>query len=225
MAHDSMQEQVAFVPRVELSTRMYSQYGFRPDVAGKIYESSYCSTWRSIYADELEEDPTRKQLIPVLRDHTRRRDRFVIRRKSAQTEERDSTTNSHSVSVDISIPMMRGERTTPRISSPGGMLQELHEELFFDTPDDLDRDLRTEPSTTTRMRWGVCTSASSIVCEVEHGDVSVRETEKMLGELVHAKRATRGRKSHLLETWSKLLLPHRSAPELDRTARPRIKRG
>jgi predicted NUDIX family phosphoesterase len=198
---DSMQEQAAFVPRIELENLEVLAHGFRPDPERVIYDKlvrHVAFARRGL----LEEDPTRKQLIPycVL---TNGADVFVMRRKSAQTEARLHDKLSFGVGGHINPDDARKNDTKDVIH--GGMLQELHEELFV--PDELHPryvgTLNDDTNEVGRVHLGVV-----YVCEAPRDAVSVRETEKMVGEWYGPDALEAA--SERLETWSQLLLPHRA---------------
>ncbi|MGM0556198.1 MAG: hypothetical protein ACQEVA_07450 [Myxococcota bacterium] len=198
---DSMQEQAAFVPRVELENLDVLEHGFRPDPEGIVYDKLVKHVAFARRGD-LEQDPTRKQLIPycVL---THGSDVFVMRRKSAQTEARLHDKLSFGVGGHINPDDARKNAADDVVQ--GGMLQELHEELFV--PDDLEPryagTLNDDSNEVGRVHLGVV-----YVCEAPRDAVSVRETDKMVGEWYSPHDLEDA--SNRLETWSQLLLPHRS---------------
>lgn len=198
---DSMNEQAAFVPRIELEGLDVLEHGFRADPDRLAYEKlvKYVSFARR---GELEEDPSRKQLIPYC-VMTNGADVFVLRRKNAQTEARLHDKLSFGVGGHINPEDARKNDAEDVIQ--GGMLQELHEELNVEanvTPSYVGT-LNDDSNAVGRVHLGLV-----YMCETPRDAVSVRETEKMAGEWYSPDELDAV--ADRLETWSQLLLPHRS---------------
>lgn len=198
---DKMEEQAAFVPRLELENLGVLIRGFRSDPRGEIYEKLIKHVAFARRGD-LEEDATRKQLIPYC-VITNGPDVFVLRRKSAQTEARLHDKLSFGIGGHINPDDARKNSAADVIQ--GGMLQELGEELFVDAdiaPTYVGT-LNDDSNDVGRVHLGLV-----YICEAPRDAVSVRETEKMSGQWYTPDELEKA--SERLETWSQLLLPHRS---------------
>jgi predicted NUDIX family phosphoesterase len=198
---DKMDEQAAFVPRLELEDIGVLEHGFRPDPDADVYARLVKHVAFDRRGD-LEDDPTRKQLIPYC-VVTSGSEVFVLRRRTAQTEARLHDKLSFGVGGHINPGDARANDADDIIE--GGMLQELGEELFVES--DVDPlyvgTLNDDSNEVGRVHLGLV-----YVCRVPREAVSVRETEKMVGEWYTRDQleAVQDR----LETWSRLLLPHSS---------------
>ena len=198
---DKMDEQAAFVPRIALENLGVLEHGFRADPDGEIYAKLV----RHVAFDrrgDLEQDPSRKQLIPYC-VVTHGAEIFVMRRKSAQTEARLHDKLSFGVGGHINPGDARRHGVDDVVQ--GGMLQELGEELHIDA--DIQPayvgTLNDDSNEVGRVHLGVV-----YTCEAPRDAVSVRETDKMEGDWYGPDQLEAA--SDRLETWSQLLLPDRA---------------
>ena len=191
---DSMREIVLFVERTDLEDWGGLSHGFKADLNDTYHRisSKHAFAARSV----LEEDPTRKQIIPyvVISDGVRL---YVTARKKAQTEARLHGKLSIGVGGHISEDDVRGESDIIR----AGMMRELHEELRLDctAKPEFQGFLNDDSNSVGQVHLGAVFFA---IASPE--SVTVRETLKMDGfwmsiDEIMAERAR-------LETWSSLVL-------------------
>lgn len=190
-------ERVAFVPRSDLQSDEWLERGFHPDPDREAYDRLR----RSVQfgpRPELEEDPSRKQLIPyvVVRapEHS---ELFTMRRREAQTEQR----LHHKISIGAGGHITESIESDADDPVRSGMERELHEELAV--PEDTDVEYRgllnDDSNDVGRVHLGLIFTARP-----PSRDVAVVETEKMVGEWRDVDELERDRER--LESWSQLLL-------------------
>ncbi len=191
---DAMDEVVAWIPRGVLESSEQALHGFSPATAGFLDEVFANAQWSA--RRDLEEDPSRKQVIPyvlVIGD----RGVWTMRRKSAQTEARLHGKGSFGVGGHVEE---QGDGFLDR-----GMRRELEEEVVIDGDSDFPLKfvgtLNDDTNPVGSVHLGFV-----FVALVGDRDVAIRETEKMEGFWTPADEleALEGP----LETWSELLVPH-----------------
>ncbi len=191
---DSMREVVLFVERKHLEDWGCLEHGFRVDSNGTYQRisSKHAFAARSV----LEEDPTRKQIIPyvVISDGVRF---YVTARKKAQTEARLHGKLSIGVGGHISEVDVRDESDTIR----AGMMRELHEELRIDCTanPEFRGFLNDDTNPVGQVHLGAVFFAIA-----SSENIAVRETLKMEGFWMSVDDILAERDR--LETWSSLVL-------------------
>ena len=193
----AMLAHIAYVERSSLSTFALPERGFMADPDARLY-SALGATVAFAPRGPLEEDPSRKQLIPyiVLGDARRV---FVTRRTRAQTEAR--LHDKMSLGVGGHLEPTDGDASD---LIHAGAVRELLEELVL--PEDLAAHL---------LYRGVINDDTSDVGSVHLGvvysleipdttNVSVREVDKMLGSWMTHDEI--GAYAPRLESWSTMLL-------------------
>ena len=196
-SNPAMLAHIAYVERSSLSTFALPERGFMADPDAQLYAALGAQV---AFAPRgpLEEDPSRKQLIPyiVLGDAERV---FVTRRTRAQTEAR--LHDKMSFGVGGHLETIDGDASD---LIHAGAVRELLEELAL--PDDL---------ATHLVYRGVINDDTSEVGSVHLGvvyslevpgatDVSVREVDKMVGSWMTHDEV--GAHAPRLESWSAMLL-------------------
>lgn len=194
-AMQARNELIAYVPRQLLDEQRWLVHGFLEDPQGLIHET-LGSAVAFAPRGPLEDDPSRKQIIPYVVVHNRAGQIFTLQRKRAQTEARLHDKLSFGVGGHIEhIDQGAGHLIDE------GMRRELHEELQIEGP--------------YRVSYrGILNDDSNAVGQVHLGAiytctaevVAVGEVDKMEGRwwTLDELRAASGR----LETWSALLLDH-----------------
>lgn len=191
---DSMREVVLFVERKDLEGWGCFDHGFHADSNGTYQRitSKHAFAERSA----LEEDPTRKQIIPyvVISDGIRF---FVTARKKAQTEARLHGKLSIGVGGHIGEIDVRDESDIIR----AGMMRELHEELRIDCTanPEFQGFLNDDTNPVGQVHLGAVFFAIA-----SSENISVRETLKMEGFWMDVDEIMAERDR--LETWSSLVL-------------------
>jgi len=190
-------ERVAFVPRGEIADDRWLDRGFHLDPDRDAYN---CLRRAIQFAPrpELEEEPSRKQLIPYVLVRAPGGSEFLtMRRRSAQSEQR----LHHKISIGAGGHITESIDTDAPDALRSGMRRELHEELSV--PDGTDVEYRgllnDDSSDVGRVHLGLVFTARP-----PSRDVTVVETEKMAGEWRDLDGLEDDREQ--LESWSRLLL-------------------
>jgi predicted NUDIX family phosphoesterase len=194
MPHDPLDEIVAWIPRSTFESSAQARHGFSAASDGFLERMTAAASWSP--RRELEEDPSRKQLIPyvvLLGD----RGVWTMRRTKAQTEARLHGKASFGVGGHVEET---GEGFLDR-----GMRRELEEEVAISGGDDF-----------PLVFAGTINDDTNAVGSVHLGcvfvgylggrDVSIRETEKMMGSWTPIDELSQI--AGPLESWSELLVPH-----------------
>lgn len=190
-------EHVAYVPRSTLAGRGWLDRGYHADTDRTAYDTLNLAAEFGP-RPELEEDPSRKQLIPyVVVREPGREEIFTLQRRTAQTESR----LHHRLSIGVGGHLEEAKESGSDDPLHAGMKRELHEELVV--PEDIGVDycglLNDDADDVGRVHLGLVYSV-----RLDREEVAVREVEKMkgtwrsLGELEED--------AERLESWSRLLL-------------------
>ncbi|TXD38190.1 phosphoesterase [Lujinxingia vulgaris] len=198
-------ETIAFVPRAELEALSALEHGFRPDAQARHYAELAGRLQWALRAP-LEDDPSRKQLIPYVVVHNDT-ELFRLRRLPTQGEAR--LHDKLSLGVGGHIARDKTSDAPAELHRPDdalwtGMLVELYEELYIDQPLTLTYRglINDDTNEVGKVHLGVVFSAYHVGSPDQ---IRVRETDKMVGEWVgpdelQAKMAG-------LESWSQLIAP------------------
>lgn len=194
MSRDPMDEIVAWIPRETFERSEQAVHGFS-DARGTFLEDVLeAAQWSA--RRELEEDPSRKQVIPyvvLLGDDGV----WTMRRRAAQTEARLHGKSSFGVGGHVEET---GDGFLER-----GMRRELAEEVAISGDDEFPlRFAGTINDDTNPV--GSVHLGFVFVALVGDRQVEIREVEKMEGFWTPVEEA--GALSGKLETWSELLVPH-----------------
>lgn len=196
MSTDPMDEVVAWIPRELFAESDQASHGFSDAGGGFIEAVMEGVDWSA--RGELEDDPSRKQLIPyviLLGD----KGVWTMRRLAAQTEARLHSKSSFGVGGHVEE---QGEGFLER-----GMRRELEEEVIIEGdagfPLTFAGTINDDTNEVGSVHLGFV-----FVGHVGDREVTIRETEKMEGFWTPVDGA--GELVGRLETWSELLVPHLS---------------
>ncbi len=191
-----MEEAIAFVERAELLEHIWLGHGFWSDPDTRAYPKLVSALDFDVRRD-LEEDPSRKQLIP-----------YVVLGARGQIWTMTRTTGGSEsrlhgrVSLGVGGHLERLDEGDDPLWA--GMMRELHEELEIpkDHARPIYRGLINDDSTLVgQVHLGVVFSL-----ELAQPEANVRETDKLLGAW-WARDALQAQ-SERMESWSAFLLDH-----------------
>jgi predicted NUDIX family phosphoesterase len=194
MSHDPLDEVVAWIPCSVFRESDQASHGYSTATAGFLDRAIEAAQWSA--RRELEEDPTRKQVIPyvlILGD----RGVWTMRRKSAQTEARLHGKGSFGVGGHVEET---GEGFLER-----GMRRELHEEVSIEGDSDFPLQFTGTINDDTNP-VGAVHLGFVFVAYVGAREVAIREVDKMEGGWTRVDELEQIESP--LETWSELLLGH-----------------
>ncbi|TXD42953.1 hypothetical protein FRC96_02030 [Lujinxingia vulgaris] len=196
-------ETIAYVPRDELKALGALEHGFWTDAQARLY-AELAGRLRWGARAPLEEDPTRKQLIPYVVVHN---DTHIFRLRRLPTQGEARLHDKLSVGVGGHIARDKKSDAPPELRRPDdalwtGMLVELYEELFIDHPLTLTYRglINDDTNEVGQVHLGVVFSAYHAT---DPAQIRVRETDKMVGEWVDP--AELQAKMDALESWSQLV--------------------
>jgi len=203
--HDEI---IGFVSREILEAKELLAHGFSPKrmLEGEDELAILLANLDYAKRGPLEEDPSRKQLIPYV-VVTRGEHVFTMRRKRASREARLHDKGSIGVGGHLSAEDGASRRASAFDEITAGMMRELGEELA----------LSSRPATHEIFYRGLINDDTNEVGQVHLGivyhlsiaesvEVSVRETEKLEGSWSKLDELARVASEDKLETWSALLL-------------------
>ena len=199
------EETIAYVPRARLEALNALHHGFWADEDGALYDELAKSAQWGLRAP-LEDDPSRKQLIPYVIVHT---DRHLFRLRRLRTQGEARLHDKLSLGVGGHVAKGKTGDAPQELHRPddvlwSGMLEELYEELFIDRPLTLTYRglINDDTNAVGQVHLGVVFSAHHSGVPEE---VRVRETEKMAGEWVDLSELEA--KFQGLESWSQMVAP------------------
>lgn len=201
-------EIIGFVSREVLESHGLLSHGFSPKrmLDGEDELTFLLANLDYAKRGPLEEDPSRKQLIPYV-VVTRGEDIFTMRRKRASREARLHDKRSIGVGGHLCAEDGAPRRASAFDEITAGMMRELGEELA----------LSSRPATHEIFYRGLINDDTNEVGQVHLGivyhlniaesvEISVRETEKLEGSWSKLDELVLEASEEKLETWSALLL-------------------